>query len=141
MNSSTNCERVRIEMMAALDGEQGHDPRAGQEHLSTCAACQEWLKATRSMSDRLEGLQYEDEWNSLWPAVAARIRPADSALPLRTEVWVIAGVLAAWRALQLSLDLPVLLYTVAPLVGTAGVLWLAAANFLRIETWAPELQK
>lgn len=141
MNTGHECERMRFELMAALDGERGLDPPGHHQHLAGCASCRQWLERMQSMSERFSGLHYEDDSNSLWPAVASRIRPAKAAPALRPELWVIAGMLMTWRAMHLAVDLPIAVHAAVSLAATLGVIWLAAGNLLKIETWAPELQK
>ena len=140
-NITPECERVRVTLMASLDGETGARSAADQAHLSTCVSCQQWLEQLQSMSGRLQELSYPRAQMDLWTAVEGRIAPADRRLGLSRWVWPIGGVVLGWRALQLFVDLPApLLHPLVPLAAIVAVVWLIVGDPLAIETSAPELQ-
>ena len=144
MNTSTECERLRLQRMALLDGEGGALSEADREHLATCSSCQPWLADLESMTVRLQGLSYPDTQMDLWTAVEGRIRHADPMSSLSHRLWLIGALLVGWRALQLSIDLPIpVLHLLGPLAAAVAiaVAWKVAGNPLAIETWAPELRK
>jgi hypothetical protein len=88
-----------------------------------------------------QGLAYAPDDVDLWAAVQQDIHRSDRA-SLMPQLWPIAALLVAWRALQLFVDLPLpVLHALVPLAATAVVLWQVGSDLLRIETLAPELQK
>ena len=143
MNTNSECERLRLQRMALLDGEGGTLSAPDREHLSTCSSCQRWLAELESVTAQFQGLSYPDARIDLWTAVEGRIRQTDSpSLPHR--LWPIVALILGWRALQLSIDLPVpMLHLFLPLAAAASIaiLWKVAGDPLAIETWAPELRK
>jgi anti-sigma factor RsiW len=142
VNTSTECERVRTTLMAALDGES--DPRAApdREHLSTCEPCRRWLADMQAMTGRLQGLAYPRGQVDLWPAVEDRLRHPDPGMALPRRLWPIGAAVLGWRALQLFIDLPLpVLHPLVPLAAAAAAMWLMAADPLAVQTSAPELQK
>lgn len=140
MNTSTECERVRIALMASLDGESDQEFAPDRQHLSTCPACGHWLKNLQSMTGSLQGLAYPNVPVDLWTAVEGRIHRPEQTLP--RWVWPVVGVMLGWRALQLFIDLPILVpHLIVPLVVIGAAAWLSVRDHLRIETSAPELQK
>jgi hypothetical protein len=144
MKTTPECERVRVQRMAALDGEGGPLAEPDREHLSICSSCQRWLADLESMTARFEGLAYPDTRVDLWTAVEGQIRQADSRLSLPRRLWPIAALMLGWRALQLFIDLPIpVLHVFVPLAAAVAiaVVWKVAGDPLAIETWAPELQK
>ena len=142
MSTSNDCERARMTLMASLDGE-GEAPTAQDgQHLATCASCQRWLQDVQSMTGRLQGLSYPGASVDLWPAVEARVRQAERGPALSRQLWVIGGLVLAWRAVQLFVDLPFApLHPLIPLAAAIAAIWLIAGDPLAIETSAPELQK
>ena len=56
MNTSSECERLRLGRMALLDGEADALSDADREHLSTCSLCQRWLTDLESMTARFDRL-------------------------------------------------------------------------------------
>ena len=146
MNPGTDCERVRLELMAALDGEAAPDiadPRsdAGQ-HLALCTSCSRWLKDLESMNGRLQRVAYPRVQADLWARVSDRIHESDTSGTVTQRLWMIGAFVLGWRALQLLIDLPFpVLHPLVPLAGAIAALWLIATDPLAIETLAPELQK
>jgi hypothetical protein len=141
VNTSIDCERARMALMASLDGES--DPRSpsGRQHLSTCASCQRWVNGLQSMSGQLQGLSYPSARVDLWTAVEGRIRQSEQRLSL-PRLWPIGALVVVWRALQLFVDLPIpMLHPFVPLAATAAAVWLVAGDPLAIATSAPELEK
>jgi predicted anti-sigma-YlaC factor YlaD len=141
VNTNTECERVRMALMASLDGESADRPAPEAEHLSTCSSCQHWLKDQQGLTGQLQGLSYPQAPVDLWAAVESRIhQPQQARLP--RQLWLIVAIVLGWRALQLSVDLPIpVLHPLVPLVAALAALWLIAGDPLAIETSAPELQK
>jgi anti-sigma factor RsiW len=144
VNTSTECERLRLERMALLDGEGGRLSEPDREHLSTCSSCQRWLADLESMTAQFRGLSYPDAQMDLWTAVEGRIRQADPMPSLPHRLWLIGTLLLGWRALELSIDLPIpVVHLLGPLAAAIAiaVAWKVAGDPLAIETWAPELGK
>ena len=142
MNTSTDCERVRMALMAALDGESDPPYDPDQQHLSTCSSCQRWLTDLQSMTGQLRDFSYPSARVDFWTAVEGRIRQSDRVLALPRRLWPIGAFVVAWRALQLFVDLPLgLLHPFVPLAATVAAVWLVAGDPLAIETSAPELEK
>jgi len=140
MSINPECERARIAIMASLD-EQG-DLRIAPElaHAATCVACRQWVEELQRMTARLQQLPYQAEQRDLWTSVRSRIGEAEprSLRGLRA----MGGVVLAWRALQLFVDLPLpMLHPLVPLAAAVVVLWKIAGNALAIATFAPELEK
>lgn len=142
MSPTPDCERVRTQLMAALDGATSARSPRDQEHLAACASCQQWLGDLESVVGQLQGLSYRRLDVDLWSAVEGRIRPTGRDGSVANRIWPIAGLVLAWRALQLSIDLP--LPELHPMVPLAAAIWVIArvtGDPLAIETHAPELQK
>jgi predicted anti-sigma-YlaC factor YlaD len=139
VNTSTECERVRIALMASLDGESDQEFAPDRQHLSTCVSCRRWLNDLQSMTGALQGLSYPNVPVDLWTAVEGRIRRPEQALP--RWMWPVVGMMLGWRALQLFVDLPILVpHLIVPLVVMGVAVWLSVGDHLRIETSAPELR-
>ena len=151
MKTSTDCERVRLTLMASLDGESDARSAPDQQHLATCASCRRWLEEMQAMTGRLHGLAYPDSQMDLWAAVESRIRQprlrhgygeAGEERSLLHRLWPVVAIVLGWRALQLFVDLPIpLLHPVVPFAAAIATLWLLEGDPLAIETSAPELQK
>ena len=144
MNTSSECERLRLGRMALLDGEADALSDADREHLSTCSLCQRWLTDLESMTAQFQRVSYPEARVDLWPSVEGRIRQSDPMSSLPSRLWPIGVLILGWRAVQLSIDLPIpMLHLVLPLAAAAAiaVMWKAAGDPLAIETWAPELRK
>ena len=144
MNTSSECERLRLQRMASMDGEGGTLSEPDRQHLSTCSSCQRWLADLESMTARFQGFSYPDARMDLWTAVEGRIRQADPMPSLPYRLWPIGALLLGWRALQLSIDLPIpVLHLFVPLAVAAAIaaVWKVAGDPLAIATWAPELRK
>jgi hypothetical protein len=139
---NTDCERVRIALMAQVDEERLAPDAPDRTHLLTCESCQRWVLDFRSMSGQLQALPYPRASVDLWAAVNDRIRQPENGLALPRRLWPIAGGMLAWRALQLFVDLPIpVLHPIVPLAATVAAFWMLAGDPLRIETSAPELRK
>jgi hypothetical protein len=142
VNTSIDCERARMALMASLDGESDPRSTSDRQHLSTCASCQRWVNGLRSMSGQLQGLPYPGARVDLWTAVESRIRRSEQGLALPRQLWPIGALVVVWRALQLFVDLPIpMLHPLVPLAATAAAVWLVAGDPLAIATSAPELEK
>lgn len=145
MNRTTECERVRLQVMAAFDGEavEAADSHAEtREHMAMCASCSRWLQQLESMSTRLEGAPYPGPSPDLWAAVEGRLSQAGAGQTATDRLWLVGALVVGWRALQLLTDLPLpAVHAVVPLAGALAALWIIARDPLAIETFAPELQK
>ena len=142
MNTNRSCETARAAFMAFSDGE-GPARSADQEsHFSTCADCRLWAEEMQSLTGRLNHLSYPAPEVDLWAAVEGKIRRRDEAHALPPLLWPVGAAALAWRAVQLSVDLPSpLLHSVVPLAALAATLWLLAKDPFAIETSAPEIEK
>jgi hypothetical protein len=146
VNPGTECERIRLELMAALDREPappGGDARPdSHQHLASCSSCRHWLKDLESINSRFQEASYPATQLDLWAAVESRVRQPDSGLTGTRRLWLVGTLVFGWRVAQLLTDLPLpLLYPVVPLVGAVAAMWLIARDLLTIETFAPELEK
>ena len=142
MSTSNECERARMTLMASLDGESDPPAAPDAQHLTTCGSCQQWLKDFQSMTGQLQGLSYPAARVDLWPVVEARVRESERRPALAQRLWLIGGLVLAWRAIQLFVDLPLpVLHPIVPLVAAVAAIWVIAGDPLAIETSAPELQK
>jgi hypothetical protein len=140
--NNADCERVRLAVMASLDGEGDPQSVLDRAHLSTCTTCGEWLKDLQSITGRLQGLSYQRAPVDLWTAVESRVRVSEQSLTLPRRILPIGATVLGWRALQLFFDLPVpQLHPLVALLGTAAAVWMVARDPLAIETSAPELKK
>jgi len=142
VNPGTDCERVRPQLMAALDGESVPDVADARQHLSSCSSCARWLKNLESMNGRFHAVSYPRSQVDLWAGVEDRIRLPDASLTRVHRLWLIGALVIAWRALQLMFDLPLpMLHPLVPLAAAVAALWQISGDPLAIETAAPELQK
>ena len=142
MNQHTDCDRARLQLMAALDGEAASAAEPTAEHLSTCSSCRQWLAELESMSGRLHTLSYPAASLDLWADVQRRIGQPDRTAVSPHRLLAIGILVLAWRALQLLFDLPFpLLHPLVPMAGAVAALWHVAGDPLAIATFAPELQK
>ena len=145
MTQNVDCERARLELMAALDGETRERATDAvfdvRQHLASCSECDRWLKDFEALNRQFQGVVYgrhEDLWHVLEP----RLRRSAMRTPVMRRMWLIGAFVLGWRALQLLIDLPYpLLQLVVPLAAAVAALWLLARDPLAIETFAPELQK
>lgn len=141
MTPSTECERVRMALMALVDGEADANSAPERQHVSTCESCRRWLEDLESIASRFRGLQYHDAEKDLWPNVEHQIRQSQQRLALSRRLWPVGAVVLAWRAVQLFVDLPVpLAHQLVPLAAAVVAMWIIAGDLLAIETSAPELQ-
>jgi hypothetical protein len=146
VNPATDCERVRLQLMAALDGEAvpaAGDPHTdARRHLVSCASCAQWLQELESLNSQFQGVSYPGAPLDLWGTVENRLRQSGTKLTVTHRLWLIGALVVGWRALQLLIDLPFpALHPLVPLAGAVAALWLIACDPLTIETFAPELQK
>ena len=142
MNQNHECEDVRLQLMAALDGESDTQSTSARQHLITCASCRSWLKDLESVAQRFQDLPYPPTHHDLWPAVGERIQQFDDRGSIAGRLLPIAAVVIAWRALQLLFDLPLpLLHPIVPLAAAIWAVRQLAGDPLAIETSAPELYK
>jgi hypothetical protein len=142
MKTSNDCERARVHWMASLDNEPEGADAPTTSHLATCRDCQQWQQEMTAMTGRLRGVEYPSARVDLWSGVQTRIQKEGRSISAIDRIWVIAVAVVGWRALQLSMDLPLpWLQPVVPMVAVGLALWRMGADFLAIETAAPELQK
>ena len=146
MNSGSDCDRVRLQLMAAHDGvampgsvDPHSDPR---QHLASCSSCDRWLREFESMNGRFQGVSYPGAQTDLWTGIEARLRQRETTREVTRRFRIIAASVLAWRAVQLLIDLPFpMLHPLVPLACALAALWVIARDPLAIETFAPELQK
>ena len=94
------------------------------------------------LQERLQSLRYPEARQDLWPAVSKRIQQVDDGGSIVRRLLPAAALVIAWRALQLSLDLPLpILHPIVPLAAAAWAILQFAGDPLAIETSAPELHK
>ena len=146
MKPATECDRARLRLMAALEGETVKEATGpgtdAPEHLAVCSSCRQWLKDVESMDRRFQGVAYPAVNVDLWAAVERRIHTSDPRLPVTHRLWLIGAFVLAWRALELLIDLPFpMLHPLIPLAAAVAALWQIAGDPLAIETFAPELHK
>lgn len=146
MNSGTDCDRVRLHLMAALDGEAVREMTDAvtdsRRHLALCSACRGWLKDLESINSRFERVTYPGAQVDLWASVECRIRHSHTRLTVTQRIWLIGALVLTWRTLELLIDLPFpVLHPLVPLAAAVAALWQMAGDPLAIETFAPELQK
>jgi hypothetical protein len=132
--------------MAALDGEtvpDVTDPRTdARQHLLSCSSCERWLKDLESMNSQFHAVSYPRSQVDLWAGVENRIGVPDASLTRTDRLSLIGALVIAWRALQLTFDLPLpMLHPLVPLAAAMAALWQISGDPLAIETAAPELQK
>jgi anti-sigma factor RsiW len=136
------CERVRLRLMAALDGEIDAARAADREHLSGCSSCQQWVSDLEAMDGRLRRLAYPDARVNLWASVEAGIREVGAKPDATRRLWIIGSLVLAWRVLQLLIDLPLpALHPLVSFAAAAAALWQLTGDPLTVQTFAPELQK
>lgn len=142
MKPDTGCERVRLQLMAAIDGEIDAASAAGREHLSDCSTCQQWVSDLKAMDGRLRRLAYPDARVHLWASVETGIRKIGARPDPTRRLWIIGSLVLAWRVLQLLIDVPLpALHPLVPLAAAAAALWQLADDPLAVKTSALELQK
>jgi len=141
----TDCERMRLDLMAAFDAEAAGAASPGpdaRQHLASCSACGDWLRELEAMDRRLQRASYATAPVDLWPALEQTLRRSDSRQAAQRRLYVMAALVLGWRALQLFVDLPLpLVHAIVPLVVGLAALWQLARDPLAIQTFAPELQK
>jgi anti-sigma factor RsiW len=136
------CERVRLQLMAAIDGEIDAASAADREHLSGCSSCQQWVSDLEAMDGRLRRLAYPDARVDLWAQVETGIREIGAKPDPIRRLWIIGSLVLAWRVLQLVIDLPLpALHPLVPFAAAVAALWQLAGDPLAVKTFAPELQK
>ena len=145
MNLEPDCERARLELMAALDGEApggAHAPQAdAKKHLQSCAACGHWLQDFEALNRKFEGVAYRAN-EDLWPSLQPRLERPVAKAPVMDRLWVAAGIVLAWRSLQLLVDLPYpVVNLLIPMEIVVAALWQLSRDALAIQTFAPELEK
>lgn len=146
MNSFTDCDRMRLSLMAAFDGETDAgvaDPGAdARRHAAFCSSCDKWLQDLESMNSRFQGVSYPAGQRDLWASVQARFHESEAKQSLTYSLSLIGALVLGWRVLQLLIDLPFpFLHPVAPLAGAIAAFWVIARDPFAIETYAPELEK
>ena len=144
MTTSPECERIRMQRMASLDGDGETVSELDRSHLSTCSSCQRWLVDFESMTAQFQSLTYPDAKVDLWSAIESRIHQADPMPSLPYRLWLLGGIMLSLRAVQLFIDLPVpILHLLVPTVAAVVIaaVWKIAGGVVSIEVWAPELRK
>jgi anti-sigma factor RsiW len=145
VSQNVDCERVRLELMAALDGEVPPTATAAADarrHVASCAACERWLKDLEALNHRFQGVGYERAHEDLWQTLEPRLRRSAPRAPVTHRLWLICVFVLGWRALQLLIDLPLpMLHPFVALAIIVAALWQLSRDPLAIQTFAPELQK
>ena len=145
MSQNVGCEQVRLELMAALDGEAPPTATTAAEarqHLASCAACARWLKDLEALNHRFQGLAYERTHEDLWQTVEPMLRQPAPRARVMHRLWLLCVLVLGWRALQLLIDLPLpILHPFIALAVIVAALWQLSRDPLAIQTFAPELQK
>lgn len=138
------CDDILIAVMSELDREtDGGRPAWIQGHLAGCAGCRGAVAGMTQMHANLERLTYDSPAADLWPAVEARLPPGGRSAARETlALAVIVPAALAWRALQMSLDLPMPVWNVVvPCAAAVIVLRWLAGDPLAISASTPELQQ
>ena len=145
MTPDADCERVRLQLMAAFDGEAvtaADEAPDREQHVAACASCRQWVQDLESMDRRFQGMPYPGGPVDLWGAVEGKLGLSGTRPSATDRLWLIGALVLGWRALQLLIDLPLpMLHPLVPLAGAIAALWLLARDPLAIETFAPELEK
>lgn len=112
-------------------------------HLAQCPGCREAVEGMTRMHASLDRLTYDAPASDLWPAVEAKLEPVARSTSRETlALGLIVPAALAWRALQVSFDLPLPLWTVVvPLAAAVIVLRWLAGDPLAISASTPELQQ
>jgi len=139
----TDCDDVLVAVMSELDREtDGARPAWIDAHLAACPGCRETVAGMTRMHASLEHLTYDAPAADLWPAVEARLQPGGRSASRETlALALIVPAALAWRALQVSFDLPLLWNVVVPLAAVVIVLRWLAGDPLAISASTPELQQ
>ncbi len=140
----TDCDDVLIAAMSELDREtDGARPAWIHAHLSGCRGCRDAVAGMTRMHESLEHLTYVAPGVDLWPAVEARLLPVGRSASRETlALALIVPAALVWRALQVSLDLPLPVWNVVvPLAAAVIVLRWLAGDPLAISVSTPELQQ
>ena len=142
---TNECEDVRLQLMAAADGEANDEfrPVAVEAHLQGCTDCRGWVAGLSLLDANLKRLGYLHDPVNLWPKVESRILSTEAVpeLPI-VQLSLLVVFALAWRTAQLLTDFPSQIVDVALAIGTVGVaLRLMPLSLFDIQTSAPELQK
>jgi anti-sigma factor RsiW len=139
-----DCNDILIAVMAELDREtDGARPAWIRAHLAECPGCRDAVAGMTRIHVNLERLTYDAPAADLWPAVEARLPPGGRSAPRETLVLaLILPAALAWRALQVSFDLPLPVWNVVvPFAAGVIVLRWLAGDPLCISESTPELQQ
>ena len=140
--NTNDCDRVRMHLMAAAEGEAAPVSALDHDHVSSCSACQQWLQDFAAMTTEMQRLPYPRAQMDLWPGVKAQIHQRSERPSLAHLLWPIGLLALGWRALQLFADLPAPgLVSLVPLAVAGLLVWRVGRGLLAIETWAPELRE
>ena len=140
----TDCDDVLIAVMSELDREtDGTRPAWIHVHLAECPGCREAAAGMTRMHASLERLTYDAPAADLWPAVEARLQPRGRSAARETlALALIVPAALAWRALQVSFDVPLPVWNVVvPLAAAVIILRWLAGDPLAISASTPELQQ
>ena len=140
----TDCNDILIAVMSELDREtDGARPAWIQAHLAECPGCRDAVAGMTRMHANLERLTYDAPTADLWPAVAARLPPGGRSAARETlALALIVPAALAWRALQVSFDLPLPVWNVVvPFAAAVFVLRWLAGDPLSISASTSELQQ
>jgi predicted anti-sigma-YlaC factor YlaD len=139
-----DCNDILIAVMSGLDREtDGPRPAWIDAHLAGCPGCRDAVAGMTRTHAHLERLTYDAPAADLWPAVEARL-PAGGRSAARETLMLalIVPAALAWRAVQVSFDVPLSVWSVVmPLAAVVIVLRWLARDPLAISASAPELQQ
>ncbi len=140
----TDCGDILMAVMSEIDREtDGARPAWIDAHLAECSGCRDAVAGMVRMHANLERLTYEAPAADLWPAVEARLAPrVPSAVRETLALALIVPAALAWRALQVSIDLPLPVWNVVvPFAAAVIVLRWLAGDPLAISASTPALQQ
>ena len=145
MTLRPDCERTRLHLMAAFDGEAISEAEAAypeaRRHLASCASCDDWMRSLDRVDGQLKRLPYPAAPVDLWTTVEHRLRQGRTMSDVTRRLGVLGVAVLGWRTLQLSIELPFpAVHPLVPLASAIAALWLIARDPFAIETFAPELK-
>ena len=140
MKHDIECVRVRLDLMAAFDGEAPDAVANHEAHVASCPDCRRWLQDLAAVSVRFKGTVYPESGADLWRVVQNRLRSSETTAPMFT-LYAIGALCVGGRLLQLFADLPLPIGQLIPLAAIVAVLSRVLRNPLAIQTFAPELRK
>ena len=146
MTPGPDCERTRLYLMAAFDGEADPESSAAnpeaRQHLASCASCDDWMRSLERVDAQLKSLEAPPGPADLWARVEQRLRHPQPIPRATRRLGILSAAVLGWRIVELSIELPFpAVQPLVPLAIAIAALWLIARDPFAIETFAPELQK